>query len=122
MRYLNYINGKWKEPTTGEYRENLSPHDGENLGEFPSSAAADLHDAVAAAKNSFPDWKKLSFQQRASYLQKAADILKKNIQEVGQDLIKEEGKTFLEGMGEAPIGLPAYLNIMLLKPGSQSGK
>lgn len=33
-----------------EYRENLSPHDGENLGEFPSSAAADLHDAVEAAK------------------------------------------------------------------------
>ncbi|PHD77834.1 aldehyde dehydrogenase family protein [Bacillus sp. AFS043905] len=101
MRYLNYINGKWKEPTTGEYKENLSPHDGENLGEFPSSAAADLHDAVAAAKSSFPLWKKLSFQQRASYLQKAADILKKNMQEVGQDLIKEEGKTFLEGMGEA---------------------
>lgn len=61
MRYLNYINGKWKEPTTGEYRENLSPHDGENLGEFPSSAAADLHDAVAAAKNSFLSGKSCRF-------------------------------------------------------------
>lgn len=53
MRYLNYINGKWQEPTTGEYKENLSPHNGENLGEFPSSSAADLHDAVAAAKIHF---------------------------------------------------------------------
>ncbi|MDQ7863525.1 aldehyde dehydrogenase family protein [Peribacillus frigoritolerans] len=34
-------------------------------------------------------------------MQKAADSLKRNMQEVGQDLIQEEGKTFLEGMGEA---------------------
>ncbi|WP_257351007.1 aldehyde dehydrogenase family protein [Pseudalkalibacillus decolorationis] len=100
MRYLNYINGLWKEPTSREYKENLSPHNGENLGEFPSSVAADLHDAVAAGKRSFPAWKKLSFQQRASYLQKAADHLKKNVQEIGQDLIKEEGKPLAEGMGE----------------------
>lgn len=101
MSYLNYINGQWKEPSTGEYRENLSPHNGEKLGEFPSSAASDLHEAAAAAKQAFPAWKKLSFQQRAAYLQKAATILKENIQEVGRDLIKEEGKTFTEGMGEA---------------------
>ncbi|MEC1520561.1 aldehyde dehydrogenase family protein [Neobacillus niacini] len=101
MRHLNYINGQWKEPTTNEYKENLSPHNGEGLGEFPSSAAADVNDAVAAAKNAFPAWKKLSIQQRAAYLQKAAAILKENIEEIGRDLIKEEGKAFSEGMGEA---------------------
>lgn len=101
MWHLNYINGQWKEPTTNEYKENLSPHNGEGLGEFPSSAAADVHDAVAAAKNAFPAWKKLSIQQRAAYLQKAAAILKENIEEIGRDLIKEEGKAFSEGMGEA---------------------
>jgi len=101
MCHLNYINGQWKEPTTNEYKENLSPHNGEGLGEFPSSAAADVHEAVAAAKNAFPAWKKLSIQQRAAYLQKAAAILKENIEEIGRDLIKEEGKAFAEGMGEA---------------------
>ncbi|NHC40264.1 aldehyde dehydrogenase family protein [Bacillus sp. MM2020_1] len=101
MRHLNYINGQWKEPTTNEYKENLSPHNGEGLGEFPSSAAADVHDAVASAKNAFPAWKKLSIQQRAVYIQKAAAILKENIEEIGRDLIKEEGKAFSEGMGEA---------------------
>lgn len=101
MRYLNYINGQWKEPSTGEYKENVSPHNGEGLGEFPSSAAEDVQEAAAAAKQAFPSWKKLSFQQRAAYLQKAAAILKANVQEVGRDLIKEEGKTFTEGMGEA---------------------
>ncbi|MED4203866.1 aldehyde dehydrogenase family protein [Neobacillus mesonae] len=101
MCHLNYINGQWKEPSTKEYKENLSPHNSESLGEFPSSVAADIHDAVAAAKNAFPAWKKLSIQQRAAYLQKAAAILKENIEEIGRDLIREEGKPFSEGMGEA---------------------
>ncbi|WP_349729925.1 aldehyde dehydrogenase family protein [Peribacillus frigoritolerans] len=101
MRYLNYINGQWKAPSTEEFKENLSPHNKESLGEFPSSAATDVHDAVAAAKDAFPAWKKLSFQQRATYLQTAAAILKENIEEIGRNLIKEEGKSLLEGMGEA---------------------
>ncbi|QGQ45588.1 aldehyde dehydrogenase family protein [Metabacillus sediminilitoris] len=44
---------------------------------------------------------KISFQQRAIYLQKAAAILKENIEEIGRDLIKEEGKPLSGGMGEA---------------------
>lgn len=62
MRYLNYINGQWKEPTTGEYKENTSPHNGENLGEFPSSAKADVQEAVTAAKEAFLSWKKALFK------------------------------------------------------------
>lgn len=100
MRYLNYINGQWKQPISGEYRENHNPHNGESLGEFPSSAAEDVQEAVAAAKTAFPSWRKLSFQQRAAYLQKAADILKANLQEVSRDLTLEEGKTLVEGVGE----------------------
>ncbi|GEN33488.1 aldehyde dehydrogenase family protein [Aneurinibacillus danicus] len=101
MRYNNYINGQWKEPSTGEYSENQNPHNQEEvLGEFPISAAEDVHEAIAAAKKAFPVWKKLSFQQRAFYLQKAADILKTNLQEIGRDLTLEEGKTLAEGIGE----------------------
>jgi acyl-CoA reductase-like NAD-dependent aldehyde dehydrogenase len=101
MRYNNYINGQWKEPSNGEYAVNRNPHNqDEVLGEFPMSAVEDVQEAVAAAKKAFPVWKKLSFQQRATYLQKAADILKANLQEVGRDLTLEEGKTLAEGIGE----------------------
>ncbi|WP_088066607.1 aldehyde dehydrogenase family protein [Gottfriedia luciferensis] len=100
MRYANYINGQWKQPTLGEYRENRSPHNGESLGEFPSSTVEDAREAIIASKSAFQSWKKLSFQQRAAYLQKAADILKANLQEVGRDLTQEEGKTLAEGIGE----------------------
>lgn len=101
MRYNNYINGQWKEPSNGEYTLNRNPHNQEDaLGEFPVSTVEDAREAVAAAKKAFPAWKRLSFQQRAAYLQKAADILKANLQEVGRDLTLEEGKTLAEGIGE----------------------
>ncbi|MEH7402165.1 aldehyde dehydrogenase family protein [Gottfriedia acidiceleris] len=100
MRYANYINGEWKQPTLGEYRENYSPHNGESLGEFPSSTEEDTRQAILAAKTAFLSWKKLSYQQRAAYLQKAADLLKTKVHEVGRDLTLEEGKTLAEGIGE----------------------
>ncbi|GAB7053836.1 MULTISPECIES: aldehyde dehydrogenase family protein [unclassified Paenibacillus] len=100
MRYLNYINGQWKEPASGDYKLNLSPHNQEVLGEFPSSSAEDVQEAAAAAKKAFSSWKKLSFQQRASYLIKAAAILNEKVEEVGRDLSLEEGKTLAEGIGE----------------------
>ncbi|AMA73652.1 MULTISPECIES: aldehyde dehydrogenase family protein [Aneurinibacillus] len=101
MRYLNYINGEWKKPVSGEYIENRNPHNWEEvLGEFPMSAAEDVYEAVQAAKKAFAVWKKLSFQQRASYLLKAAEYLKANLEEVGRDLTLEEGKTLVEGIGE----------------------
>ncbi|MFT9847460.1 aldehyde dehydrogenase family protein [Aneurinibacillus sp. REN35] len=100
MRYNNYINGQWKTPSGENYSTNYNPHNQEALGEFPLSTAEDVQEAVAAAKQAFPAWKKLSFQQRAAYLQKAADILTSNLQEVGRDLTLEEGKTLAEGIGE----------------------
>ncbi|MDQ7863526.1 hypothetical protein RCO48_28355 [Peribacillus frigoritolerans] len=47
-----------KNPLQGSIEKILVPMMVKNLGEFPSSAAADLDDAVAAAKSSFPLWKK----------------------------------------------------------------
>ncbi|WP_027415285.1 aldehyde dehydrogenase family protein [Aneurinibacillus terranovensis] len=100
MRYSNYINGQWKEPASTNYSANINPHNGEILGEFPLSSREDAREAAAAAKAAFPAWKKLSFQQRAAYLQKAAAILKSRTEEVGRDLTLEEGKTLAEGIGE----------------------
>ncbi|MED2973227.1 aldehyde dehydrogenase family protein [Fictibacillus sp. B-59209] len=101
MRYLNYIDGQWKEPWAGEYKVNSSPHNQDNLGEFPSSTVEDVRAAALAAKNAFPIWRELSFHQRADYLMKAAAILKNKVEEVGRDLALEEGKTLAEGIGES---------------------
>ncbi|CAI8731554.1 Aldehyde dehydrogenase, thermostable [Bacillus sp. IT-79MI2] len=100
MRFLNYINGQWKEPSTNQYSKNYNPHNGDVLGEFPLSSADDTQAAIASAKEAFQNWQGLSFQERASYLWKAAAILKERVAEIGQDLTSEEGKTLAEGIGE----------------------
>ena len=56
--------------------KNYNPHNGEVLGEFPFSSVEDTRVAIASAKEAFHKWQKLSFQERASYLWKAAAILK----------------------------------------------
>lgn len=101
MRYNNYINGEWRAPSTGEYGVNASPHDTSDvIGEFPLSGASDVAEAVEAAKAAFSSWKKMSYAQRGVYLKKAADYLKANMEQIGRDLTREEGKTLAEGKGE----------------------
>lgn len=100
MQFFNYINGQWREPSTNQYSKNYNPHNGEVLGEFPLSSADDTRAAIASAKEAFQHWQGLSFQERASYLWKAAAILKERVTEIGQDLTSEEGKTLAEGIGE----------------------
>ncbi|WP_243526148.1 aldehyde dehydrogenase family protein [Bacillus pseudomycoides] len=100
MRFLNYINGQWKEPSTNQYSKNYNPHNGKVLGEFPLSSVDDTQAAIASAKEAFQSWQGLSFHERASYLWKAAAILKERVTEIGQDLTSEEGKTLAEGIGE----------------------
>ncbi|PFW90091.1 aldehyde dehydrogenase family protein [Bacillus pseudomycoides] len=100
MRFLNYINGQWKEPSANQYSKNYNPHNGDVLGEFPLSSADDTGAAIASAKEAFQSWQGLSFHERASYLWKAAVILKERVTEIGQDLTSEEGKTLAEGIGE----------------------
>ena len=53
-RYENFIGGEWVAPTTGEYRENLTPSTGEPFCEVAHSGAQDIElalDAAHAAKD-----------------------------------------------------------------------
>ena len=53
-RYGNFIGGEWVAPTTGEYRENLTPSTGEPFCEIAHSGAQDIElalDAAHAAKD-----------------------------------------------------------------------
>ena len=49
-RYENFIGGEWIAPTTGEYRENLTPSTGEPFCEVAYSGAEDIELALDAAR------------------------------------------------------------------------
>lgn len=105
-RYRNYIGGEWREPSTGEYRENRNPADNrEVLGAFPRSGQADVEAAIDAALAASRSWRHVSGPQRSAMLEKAAAALERRAREVGEALTREEGKTIGEGVGEVLRGV-----------------
>ena len=55
-RYENFIGGEWIAPTTGEYRENLTPSTGEAFCEVAYSGAQDIELALDAAHAAKDAW------------------------------------------------------------------
>ncbi|MEE9112023.1 MAG: NADP-dependent glyceraldehyde-3-phosphate dehydrogenase, partial [Lactobacillus sp.] len=57
-------------------------------------------EVYAAAKKAFPAWRALSYVERAKYLEKAADILYRDAEEIGSTLSKEIAKGLKSAVGE----------------------
>ncbi len=55
-RYGNYIGGKWVEPASGQYFENVTPITGKPFCEIPRSNAQDIDRALDAAHAAREAW------------------------------------------------------------------
>ena len=65
-----------------------------------TATAADVNDAVAAARAAFPGWSAVPWQERAAILDRAADIVRERRFELAAWLIFEMGKNRVEALGE----------------------
>ncbi|HUY59419.1 MAG TPA: aldehyde dehydrogenase family protein [Solirubrobacteraceae bacterium] len=77
-RYENFIGGGWLAPTTGEYREDLTPVTGEAFCEVAHSGPQDVELALDAAHAAKDDWGARSPAERAAVLNKIADLIDEN--------------------------------------------
>lgn len=95
----HWING---ERTSGDRpAESTNPSDTrEVVARTPDGSAADVDDAVAAAKAAFPGWADASPEVRSDILDRAGSLLMERRESVGRLLSREEGKTLAEGIGE----------------------
>ena len=76
----NFINGEFI-PNT-ERIPSVDPSNLDVLGSVPSATSDDVNKAVEAAKNAFPYWSNLSNKERASYMNKIADLIDQNLDEI----------------------------------------
>ncbi|ASN06265.1 alpha-ketoglutaric semialdehyde dehydrogenase GucD [Virgibacillus necropolis] len=98
---LNFLNGRWIPSVTGEIQESRNPaNSNEIVGTVQRSSEVDLDNSVKAAKEALTAWKKLSGPERGQYLFKVANILEQRLDEIGECMTKEMGKTFPEAKGE----------------------
>ena len=55
----NFIGGEWVESSAASHHEVVNPATGEVLGQTPLSGAAEVDQAVAAARDAFTTWRRV---------------------------------------------------------------
>lgn len=99
--FKNYINGEWVDSKSGKTFPNINPaNTEETVGLFQASVAEDVEDACRAAAAARSAWADLPATKRGEYLFKAAELLENRLQQLGEEMTREEGKTLPEAIGE----------------------
>lgn len=99
--FKNYINGEWVDSKSGKTFPNINPANTEEIvGLFQASVAEDVSEACRAAAAARSAWADLPATKRGEYLFKAAELLENRLQQLGEEMTREEGKTLPEALGE----------------------
>jgi 1-pyrroline-5-carboxylate dehydrogenase len=99
QEYGMIINGE--ERLASEKFEDRSPTNTDQvLGIFQKGTADDANDAIAAAREAFPVWSGMPWQERVRLMRKAADIIDRRTIEIGAVLAMEVGKNRMESLGD----------------------
>ena len=100
QKYDNLIGDQWLPGAS--YSANLNPSNlADVIGEYAQADAAQLEQAVQAARAAFPAWSTGGIQARSDALDKIGNEILARKEELGTLLAREEGKTRAEGIGEA---------------------
>jgi RHH-type proline utilization regulon transcriptional repressor/proline dehydrogenase/delta 1-pyrroline-5-carboxylate dehydrogenase len=92
------VNGK---TITGDLHTVVSPYDTEQVvGQVAFADAASIETAVASASSAFGSWCRTPVEVRASALQKLADLLEENREELIALCTREAGKSIQDGIDE----------------------
>lgn len=95
----NLIAGEWLDGPDAV--ENRNPADiAEVIGTYARASAAQVGDAVMAARAALPGWAGASPQVRSDLLEAVAQQILARKDEIGRMLAREEGKTLAEAVGE----------------------
>ncbi|MCL2313255.1 MAG: aldehyde dehydrogenase family protein [Firmicutes bacterium] len=80
--------------------KSFNPVDRSILGTVAIDSSPVITKKVENAKKAFMSWSKLSFAERAVYLNKLADLLDTNVNSLAMLITKEQGKPFFESAAE----------------------
>jgi len=88
------IDGK---PVAGtDYFETVNPATQEVLAEVAAGGAAEVHAAVAAAKDAFPKWAGLPAPERAKLMRKLGDLITAHVPEIARTETDDTGQVIAQ--------------------------
>ena len=88
----NFIGGKFVEPRSRQYLDDINPATEEVIAAIPDSDERDIDDAVRAAKEAFPAWSRTTVAERSKLLLKLADLIEQNLDELARLESIDNGK------------------------------
>jgi aldehyde dehydrogenase len=97
-RYGNYIGGRWVEPASGQYFENITPVTGKVFCEIPRSNAQDIDRALDAAHAARVAWGHTSPTHRANIMIQIAQRMEDNLEMLALAETWDNGKPIRETM------------------------
>ena len=101
--YLMHIGGADVAARDGRTLESFDPATGEAWATIPEASAADVDDAVAAARAAFtdPSWAGLTASARGRLLLRLADLLEEHADRLGRIETRDNGKLLRETSAQA---------------------
>ena len=100
-----WIGGQWREASDKSTFDVLNPLDDSLYAGAAKGTAADMRDAVSAAKSTFQTFKNTSPKDREAWLIKAADVMQRRKDEILDCLIDEVGSPLSKAMFEFEKGV-----------------
>lgn len=101
----NYINGEWIESKSKQAWDVVNPATQKTLARVPMSTKDEVFDAVNAAKEAFPEWRRTPPVARARCLFRLKELLERNFERLSRVQTMEHGKTIDESRGETRRGI-----------------
>jgi acyl-CoA reductase-like NAD-dependent aldehyde dehydrogenase len=90
--YQMVVGGSWSDSESGARFEATSPATGESLGTLPEGTREDARRAITAANAARRDWAARSAFERASTLDRIADLIEERRDELARILTLDQGK------------------------------
>jgi acyl-CoA reductase-like NAD-dependent aldehyde dehydrogenase len=94
--YALWIGGRRQEPVSGEYFETDNPYTGEVWARIARGGAADVENAIEAARHAQSTWSALKPNERARTLVRAADLIERNAERLATLEVRDNGKLYSE--------------------------
>jgi acyl-CoA reductase-like NAD-dependent aldehyde dehydrogenase len=98
QKFKLFIDNKFVDAEGGKTFVSYNPSNGEAIAEMASASKADVDKAVAVAKKTFESgvWSDLSGDQRAGYMLKAVEIMRRRLPELAKWEAMDTGKPIRE--------------------------
>lgn len=107
--YKNYINGKWVDSKGGR-TDNINPADTSDvIGSFPVSTAAEVDEAVKAARKAQKAWANVPAPRRGEILLRIKQLMDARKEDLARLMTREMGKILKETRGDVQEGTDTAL-------------